>query len=72
MTETKKNPGGRPRKGKALRVPITLSGTPATIKTFMTFRDDLSRKVPGASFGDTLDWLVRIAGEQGISPRTHF
>lgn len=71
-TATKKNPGGRARKGRDLRVPLTLSGTPVTIKKFMEHRDSLSKKVPGASFGDTFDWLVRIADEQKISPATHF
>lgn len=70
-TTTKKHAGGRPRKAKDLRVPITLSGAPQTIKKFMEWRDALSRKMPGASFGDTFDWLVRIAGEQQISPETH-
>lgn len=69
---TKKHAGGRTRKGRDLRVPLTLSGAPTTIKKFMEWRDSLSKKVPGASFGDTFDWLVRIAGEQNISPSTHF
>jgi hypothetical protein len=60
---------GRPRKGRKPRIGFSISASPENLDQLKKWDRDLQERVPGASMGDTLDWLIRVAKEKGFNPK---